>query len=164
MNSKNYRPKQYRKKIDGNPDLAITHTSYVLYYIVTWSTKNRNWFIVPEIRERVIQLLKEKAGKLGVHLLAVGVNPDHVHIIISLKPVHYIPEVVGELKGYTSHFINEDGPNYIEWTRGYDIRTLSHSHLQDAIRYVENQDERHKGEYNGINDRNGNPPQSTKPE
>ena len=143
--NKTYRSKQYRKKIEEDKDVSITHTSYALYFHLVWSAKNRFQLITDSMMEDLELLLKKKSEELGVHLLAVGINAEHVHNIISLKPTHYIPEVVKELKGFSSHEINKKQDDFIKWARGYDIRTVSQKNLQAAINYVKNQ-KRHYAE------------------
>jgi putative transposase len=144
--NKAYRSKQYRKKIEEDKDVSITHTSYVLYFHLVWSAKKKFRLITDSVMEDLELLLRKKSEELGVHLLAVGINADHVHNIISLKPTHYIPEVVKELKGFSSHEINKKQDDFIKWARGYDIRTVSQRNLQAAISYVKNQKRHHAEE------------------
>jgi REP element-mobilizing transposase RayT len=109
-----------------------------------WSAKKRLPFISESVRIDLETKLKDKCKQLGVHLLALGINPEHVHCIISLRPTHYMPEVVKELKGFSSHEINKGGEEFIKWARGYSIRTVGEKNLLAAIRYVENQEKHHK--------------------
>ncbi len=141
--NKAYRSKQYRKKIEQDKDVSITHTSYALYFHLVWSAKNRFQLITDSMMGDLELLLRKKSEELGVHLLSVGISAEHVHIIISLKPTHYIPEVVKELKGFCSHEINKKQDDFIKWARGYGIRTVSQKNLQAAINYVKNQKRHH---------------------
>jgi putative transposase len=141
--NKAYRSKQYRKKIEEEKDVSITHTSYALYFHLVWSVKKRFQLITDLMMDNLELLIKKKCEEFGVHLLAVGINPEHVHNIISLKPTHYIPEIVKELKGFSSHEINKERNDFIKWARGYDIRTVSPKNLQAAIDYVKNQKRHH---------------------
>jgi putative transposase len=142
--NKGYRSKQYRKKFEKDEDVSISHTSYALYYHLVWAVKRRFHLITESVKSDLEKNLKKKCEQLEVHLLAVGINPEHVHCIISLRPTHYIPEVVKELKGFSSHDVNKGGEEFIKWARGYGIRTVSEKNLAAAIKYVENQ-ERHHG-------------------
>ena len=144
--NKAYRAKQYRKKIEEDKDISITHASYALYFHLVWSAKKRFQLITDLIMGKLELLLKKKCEQLKVHLLEVGINPEHVHNVISLKPTHYIPEVVKELKGFSSHEINKKQDDFIKWARGYDIRTVSQKNLQAAINYVKNQKRHHTGD------------------
>jgi REP element-mobilizing transposase RayT len=142
--NKGYRSRQYRKKFEKDEDVSISHTSYALYYHLVWAVKRRFRLITGSVKSDLETNLKEKSEQLGVHLLAVGINPEHVHCIISLRPTHYIPEVVKELKGFSSHEVNKGGDEFIKWARGYSIRTVSEKNLAAAIKYVQNQEKHHK--------------------
>jgi putative transposase len=87
--------------------------------------------------------LRRKCKELGIHMLAVGINPEHVHCIVSLKPTHCIAEVVKQLKGFSSHEINKGEDQFLKWARGYSVRTVSERNLSAAIRYVDNQTKHH---------------------
>ncbi len=141
--NKGYRSKQYRRKVERDEDLTISHTSYALYYHLVWAVKNRFRLITESIKSDLEKNLKKKCEQLEVHLLAVGINPEHVHCIISLRPTHYIPEVAKELKGFSSHEVNKGEEEFIKWARGYSIRTVSETNLTAAIKYVENQGKHH---------------------
>ena len=141
--NKAYRSKQYRKKIEEDKDVSITHTSYALYFHLVWSVKRRFQLITDTIVDKLEFFLDKKCKKLGVHLLAIGINPEHIHTIISLRPTHYIPEIVKELKGFSSHEINKSQRDFIKWARGYSIRTVSEKNVQVAVNYVKNQRKHH---------------------
>jgi REP element-mobilizing transposase RayT len=121
------------------------HTSYVLYYHVVWGTKKREPLIDQTIAEFLQAFLANKCDELGVCLLAQNILCDHVHLIISLRPTHYIPEVLNYLKGTASHEANNHHKftNALYWARGYHINTVSKSDLASIIAYVENQYDHH---------------------
>jgi len=124
--------------------MEITHTSYALYYHVVWSVKQRFHLIDDSIKEQLASLLRKKCKELKVDLLSLGINPEHIHLIIGLRPVHYIPEVVQQLKGFSAHEINRNKKDFVKWTRGYSVRTISEMNLKVAIGYVRNQEKHHK--------------------
>jgi len=121
------------------------HTSYTLYFHVTWSTKKREPLISKEIAAFLQSFFPKKCKELEVHLLAQGIVCDHVHLILSLRPTHYIPEILNYLKGTASHEANNhhDFINTLAWTRGYHIDTISKRNLDAAKSYVNNQYQRH---------------------
>jgi len=64
-------------------------------------------FTHEEIKMRCEQLLKEAIAQLGIQYKEIGIDKDHVHLIldIALYPVH---KVVKKLKGYTAkHLLRE---------------------------------------------------------
>ena len=82
-----------------------------------------------------------------MRLLQIGINPDHVHLVFSAKPIHYLPEIMKEIKGNSSRLTNKNGEDFIKWQRGYDIRTVSEWNLQKTIEYVKNQDQHHQNKW-----------------
>ena len=77
--------------------------------------------------------------------MAQGILCDHVHLLLSLRPTHYIPEVINYLKGTASHEANNHHSftNSLYWTRGYHIDTVSERGLNAARDYIRNQYQRH---------------------
>jgi len=121
------------------------HTSYALYYHVVWSTKKREPFIDREMAGFLRDFLASKCDELEVHLLEQSILYDHVHLLLSLRPTHYIPEVINYLKGTSSHEANNhhEFAEPLYWTRGYRINTVSERSLDAARAYVRNQHDRH---------------------
>ncbi len=119
--------------------------SYALYYMLTISTKKREQFITARVEAFLHEHWRKKCEELGVHLLALGMVDEHVHFLLSLRPTHYIPDVVHDLKGSASHAVNhaEEFDATLYWSDGYDIRTVSERNLDAARQYVLNQHEHH---------------------
>jgi putative transposase len=86
-----------------------------------------------------------KCAEMDVHLLAQGILCDHVHLLISLRPSHYIPEVVNLLKGTSSHEANHHHQfnDALYWMRGYRVSTIGADSLKQASAYVRAQHRHH---------------------
>ena len=121
------------------------HNSYALYYHVVFVTYKREPLIDREIAAFLREFFPAKCAELEVHLLEQGIVCDHVHLLLSLRPVHYIPEVLNYLKGASAHEANNhhDFRNVLRWMRGYHIDTVSRRTLESAKRYVREQHKRH---------------------
>jgi len=119
--------------------------SYALYYMLTISTKKREPFITARVEAFLRQHWTKKCEELKIHLLALGVVSDHAHLLLSLRPTHYIPDVVHDLKGSASFAVNhaEEFEATLYWGDGYDIRTVSERNLEEAKQYVFSQHQRH---------------------
>lgn len=94
-------------------------------------------------------------------LLAIGSMPDHIHIFIGYNLNQLIPDLIEEIKTSSNDWIKQK--NYsgfkFEWQKGYGAFTHSHSHLDQVIKYIRNQQEHHhkksfKEEYLEILNRN----------
>ena len=121
------------------------HNSYALYYHIVFVTRKREPLITQAIAGFLNKFFQVKCEELEVHLLEQGILCDHVHLIVSLRPTHYIPEVLNYLKGTASHEANHhhDFANVLYWMRGYHIDTVSPSALDRARQYVRNQYQHH---------------------
>ena len=121
------------------------HNSYALYYHVVFVTRKREPLINREMADFLEQFFRGKCEGLEVHLLEQGILCDHVHLILSLRPTHYIPEVLNFLKGTASHEANHrhEFTNALYWMRGYRVDTVSARSLERAKMYVREQYEHH---------------------
>jgi len=121
------------------------HNSYSLYYHVGFVTHKREPLINREIADFLKQFFLDKCEELEVHLLEQEVLCDHVHLILSMRPTHYIPEVLNFLKGTASHEANNHHTfaNVLYWMRGYHIDTVSARSLEPAKAYVRDQYKHH---------------------
>jgi REP element-mobilizing transposase RayT len=91
------------------------------------------------------RFFRAKSDELDVHLLEQAILCDHAHLILSLRPTHYIPEVVNFLKGTASHEANhhQQFENVLYWMRGYRVATVSARSLERARGYVRGQHRHH---------------------
>ncbi len=67
---------------------------------------------------------------------------DHIHLLIGLRPHQSLADLVQDIKGSSSKWINEQ--NFIKtkfaWQEGYGAFSYSHSHLSRVINYIKNQE------------------------
>ena len=72
--------------------------------------------------------------------------PDHIHILIGMKPSCCLSDLVREIKKASNDFINKKGftKSKFEWQEGYGSFSYSHNALDNVIQYIQNQKEHHK--------------------
>lgn len=71
---------------------------------------------------------------------------DHIHIFIGMKPKQSISDLLQDIKGDSSGWINEKrfvGGKF-QWQAGYGAFSYSHSHIDNVVKYIINQEEHHK--------------------
>ena len=121
------------------------HTSYALYFHVVWSTRKREPLIDRQMAAFLGEFLAAKCEELEVHLRGQAILCDHVHLLLSLRPTHYVQEVINYLKGAASHEANNhhEFANPLYRSRGYRIGTVSERSLDAAKAYVRNQHQPH---------------------
>ncbi len=71
--------------------------------------------------------------------------PDHVHILMGLKPAMALADLVREIKADASNFINRNKwvRGKFSWQEGYGAFSYGHSQLNTIIRYIQNQEKHH---------------------
>ena len=71
--------------------------------------------------------------------------PDHIHILIGMKPDIALSDLVRDLKANSSKFINRKGwvVGKFEWQTGFAAFSYSHSQLGVVVNYIKNQEVHH---------------------
>src|SRR5882757_3885291 len=71
--------------------------------------------------------------------------PDHVHILIGLRPAMALADLVQEIKVDSTNFINKKkwAHGKFSWQEGYGAFSYGHSQLNTIVRYVQNQEKHH---------------------
>lgn len=124
--------------------MSHTYTSILVHYV--FSTKNRRRVITPEIQERLWPFMGGIAWDNGMAPIMVGGTADHVHILAALPPIISVSKGVRLIKGGSSKFVNQSFsiPERFQWQSGYGAFSVSISHRQDTISYIQNQEEHHR--------------------
>ena len=123
--------------------MANTYTS--LNFHITFSTKQRQHWLMPDIENRVWEYLGGIAKQNGMRPHRVGGIADHVHVVVSLPPTLAVSKSVQLLKGGASKWIHETFPHMagFAWQDGYGAFTVSESVLPQVVEYIGNQREHH---------------------
>jgi REP-associated tyrosine transposase len=123
----------------------MANTFSSLHYHVIFSTKKREPWISHDIEERIWKFMGGIARKNEIKALRIGGMPDHVHLVLGLRPMHNVSKVLQLLKGGSSKWIRETFPQMraFAWQDGYGAFTVSKSNLPGVIRYVQDQREHH---------------------
>ena len=113
---------------------------------ITFSTKRRNPFIVPDLEARLLPYLGGIVRQLGGTLLVSNAVADHVHLLADFPPTIAISEAVGKIKGNSSKWIHEtfSERSSFAWQRGFGAFGVSRSNIPSVARYIEAQKEHHR--------------------
>jgi putative transposase len=79
-------------------------------------------------------------------LLAINGMPDHIHILIGLRPAQSISDLMKDVKQSSSKWINDNklASGHFEWQEGYGAFSYSKSQINQVINYIQNQEIHHK--------------------
>jgi putative transposase len=122
-----------------------------LHYLVTWSTRARR----PVLKERHARALKnliqQTCDERGFNLLESAVAPEHVHVLVGLRPSQSVAGAVREMKGPTGLALLSQFPELRVWLRSnlvwderYAVETVSAPRLErvrDRLRALHGHDE-----------------------
>jgi putative transposase len=75
---------------------------------LVFSTKNREPFIVPAIRDRLHAYLAGTVNQLGCHAIKVGGVADHVHVLFVLSKTLALSKAIEEIKKGSSKWAKEN--------------------------------------------------------
>ena len=117
-----------------------------IYIQVIFAVKGRNSFIHISWEEELYKYITGIITNKGQKLIAINGMPDHIHILIGIKPSCCLSDLVREIKKSSNEFINVKKFSKLkfEWQEGYGAFSYSHSALNNVIAYIQKQKEHHK--------------------
>ncbi len=128
----------------------LSHSLYECKYHVVFCPKYRFRVLKDEIaeyvRQQIYQLCQQKDE---VEVLELNIQPDHVHLVMSLPPKYSVSEFMGFLKGKLAlrlfHQYEQLSRRYWGrhlWARGYCVSTvgLDEEKIRLYVKWQEAQD------------------------
>jgi putative transposase len=131
----------------------LSHTIYECKYHVVFCPKYRQRIfgeaIAEYTRQQIYELCRQKDQ---VEVLELNIQPDHIHLVVSVAPKYAMSEFMGYLKGKLAlrlfHQYEQLGKRYWGrhlWARGYCVSTIGLD--EEKIRkYVKWQEQKEKRE------------------
>lgn len=126
--------------------MANTYTQ--IYLQIVFAVEGRTSVIPPAYKEELHRFITGIVTNRGQKLIAINSMPDHIHILIGLKPDHALSDLVRDIKAASSKLVNERHwvAGRFSWQEGFGAFSYSHSQLNDVIRYIKNQEQHHARE------------------
>ena len=123
--------------------MANTFTQIHIHFV--FAVKYRIGVIDKTWKERLYQYLAGIIKTKEHKLLAVNGMPDHVHILIGVRPTQSISDLMKDVKQASSKWINENRfvNGHFEWQEGYGAFSFSKSQINQVIQYINNQEVHH---------------------
>lgn len=88
----------------------MTQASTRIHVHYVFTTKYRLALFTPDIAAHLVRYIRRACDMLRVEILALAIEPDHVHLMAELPatvPIHLVPQRV---KGSSSRFLRQDFP------------------------------------------------------
>lgn len=124
--------------------MANTYTQIHLHLI--FAVKYRTGIIQSKWKDELYKYITGIIQSNNHKLLIINGMPDHIHILVGIRPNQSVSELLQDIKGSSSKWINEKGfvKGRFEWQEGYGAFSYGKSQIKDVIRYIENQEEHHR--------------------
>lgn len=124
--------------------MANTYTQ--IYVQIVFAVKGRQNLITENLREKVEKYMCGIVSNKKSKPLAIYCNPDHTHILIGLHPSVSVSDMARDIKANSSKWINENKwiLGKFSWQEGFGAFTYSKSQIDNVVKYILNQQERHR--------------------
>ena len=124
--------------------MSRTFTNLLTHLV--FSTKDREPFIVPELKPELYAYLGGLARELKGKSYGINGTSDHVHMLVSLPPVVSISEALRFIKSNSSGWVHDKWPKRraFAWQLGYAAFSVSKSNVPGALKYIRNQEAHHR--------------------
>jgi putative transposase len=124
----------------------MAHSFVKIAIHAVFSTKNREHIITQDIKKRIYQIIVDELQYLNCPVIAINGMPDHIHILFLLNAQKSIADVIKQIKGASSHKINQNSitPVKFAWQIGYGAFSVSENGIEKTKTYLANQETHHQ--------------------
>jgi len=98
----------------------------VVYHLI-WCPRRRRPVLVGPVEARCRALIEQACAEHDWQILALAIQPDHIHLFVRAGPTDSGADVVKACKGKTSYSLRREFPHLRKlpsmWTRSYFVST-----------------------------------------
>jgi len=130
---------------------SLSHSKWECKYHVIFIPKYRRKKLYKELRQHLGEVFKRLAEQKESVVVEGRLQPDRVHILLSIPPKYAVSQVVGFIKGksaiHLARVYGEREQNYAGqsfWARGFLVSTVGRDEavVREYIRNQEQEDQR----------------------
>ena len=133
------------------------HNKTLLLYHMVFVIKYRKKVITKEIEEDIKNICIKISEAYEIKFLEVGLDEDHIHLLVQSVPKLSVSIIVGKIKGILARELFIPHPEIKKylwggslWTNGYYVNTVGQYSNKDVIvKYIQNQGKK-ENEYKKI--------------
>ena len=123
---------------------------YSLQYHIVWCVKYRRKILTPDIEVSLMAIIHKIAKDNDFEILEANTDKDHIHVLISCSPQHYIPNIMKALKGVSARLLMKEHGDFLKqkllrghlWNPSYFVATVSENTEAQIHEYIERQKEK----------------------
>lgn len=124
----------------------MANTYSQIHIQVVFAVQNRESLIGSKWKNELYQYLVGIIQNHQHKVIAINGMPDHVHILIGLRPSQSISDLMQKVKGDSSKWIYRKGfvLGKFSWQEGYGVFSYGKSQIDDVIEYIKRQEIHHQ--------------------
>jgi REP element-mobilizing transposase RayT len=124
--------------------MANTYTQIHIQTVFTVS--NRDCIIKKTWKNELYQYITGIIQNHGHKVLAINGIPDHIHILFGMMPTQSLSDLMQDVKGDSSKWINQKGfiQSRFSWQEGFGGFSYGKSQIDYVIDYIKNQEIHHR--------------------
>lgn len=124
--------------------MANTYTQ--IHIQVVFTVQNRDCIISTNWKDELFKYISGIVSRNNHKLLAINGMPDHIHILLGLRPSQSLSDLMQDIKGSSSKWINDKKfiKGRFSWQEGYGGFSYCKSEVQTVTQYIINQAVHHK--------------------
>ena len=123
----------------------MANTFSQIYIQTVFAVSSRMSLITPAFKEDLNKYITGIVRNQGQKLISINGMPDHLHILIGLRPWMALADLVRDIKADSSTYVNRNRwvRGKFSWQEGYAAFSYGHSQLNTIISYIQNQEKHH---------------------
>ena len=124
----------------------MANTFSQIYIHVVFAVKGRENCVSNKWKDELYKYICGIVNNNNQKVYAINGMPDHIHILISIKPNCLISDLIRDIKASSSKWINLK--KYVfgkfQWQEGFGSFSVSQSQVDKVIAYIDNQEVHHQ--------------------
>ena len=116
-----------------------TTVSLINYHFI-WIPRRRRKVLVGKVKQRVCELIYEKATQLDCKIVSLAIAPEHIHLFLNCSPALAPKQIMHRIKGYSSYVLRKEFPHLKKmpsmWTRSYFVSTAGNVSSETIEKYI----------------------------
>ena len=124
-------------------EMANTYSQ--IYIQIVFSVSGRTCLIPKSKKEELHKYISGIVANRDQKLLSIHCMPDHIDILVGLKPTLAVSDLIRDIRAGSLGFINDKGwiKGKFSWQAGYGSFSYSYSQIDYVINYIDNQEAHH---------------------
>jgi len=124
----------------------MANTFSQIYIQTVFAVSGRLSLITPHFKDDLYKYITSIVTKQDQKLIRINGMPDHLHILIGLKPAKALADLVRDIKSDSSEWVIKKNlaRGKFGWQESYGAFSYGHSQLDQIVQYIVNQEKHHQ--------------------